>query len=108
MIENLRILKVTTDGKIADTDIPHTLGAMQSVVGGYIQAVYIGGEVYVVCDEEGAIKKRKVNTAASDICKRWGFYIRLLGDVFFVGNGVNDFKSLTDVQIQALTTKTEG
>lgn len=108
MIENLRILKVTADGKIADTDIPHTLGAMQSVVGGYIEAVYIGGGVCVVCDEEGAIKKREVNTAASDICKMWGFYIQLLGDVFFVRNGCNDFKSLTNVQIQALTTKTEG
>lgn len=108
MIENLRILKVTADGKIADTTIPHTFEAMRSVVGGYIQAVYIGGGVYVVCDEEGAIKKREVNTAASDICKRWGFYIQLLGDVFFVGGGTDEFESLTNVQIQALTTKTEG
>lgn len=108
MIENLRILKVTADGKIADTTIPCTLEAMRSVVGGDIEAVYIGGEVYVVCDEERAIKKREVNTAASDICKRWGFYIRLLGDVFFVGDEFDTFKSLTGVQVQELTTKTEG
>src|SRR4051812_23362910 len=44
-----------------DVDASDMLGAMQKLVGGYVQAVKIGPDVVVLCDEDGLAKNKPDN-----------------------------------------------
>ena len=79
--------------------IPHTLEAMQEMVGGCIQAVYpYGDPVAIVCNEEGkligmepnrAIRDQESNEIVDIVC----------GPFFICGLGEEDFCSLTEKQM---------
>ena len=71
-------------------DIPHSLGAMQQAVGGYIEAVYpFDDPVVLVCDEEGKLKDKPPNLyiPRKDI---------IVGTFFLCGQGEEDFTDLPD------------
>ena len=56
MNSTMTILEVMPGRKPERKVIPHTLEAMQSVVGGYIQAIYPYEDmVAIVCNEEGKL-----------------------------------------------------
>ncbi len=71
-------------------DIPHTLRAMQEVVGGYIQAIYPWEDrVGLVCDDEGLLKQYRFNRMV-------GKDNAIFGTFFLCGLDKEDFTDLPD------------
>ena len=85
----IRILYVQSGKYPEERVIEHTLAAMQTLVGGDIEAVYPWKDN--VCDDEGKLKHKPLNRLLED-------YDVLSGDFFVCGLGEDDFTSLTDKQ----------
>lgn len=86
----MRILIVEPGIAPRRADIPHTLEAMQQIVGGYIQVVYpFTDPVVLICDEEGKLKGKVpiLYIPRKDI---------IVGTFFLCGQGEEDFSDLPD------------
>lgn len=96
MKENeLTVLKVEPGKAPEETTIPNTLAAMQQMVGGYIEVVYLE-DACLVCNEEGKLIGLEGN-------RRVGNDI-IAGTFFLVGDqGDGDFCSLPQEQLDRLT-----
>lgn len=104
----LYILKITADGVVTADTIPNTLKAMQDIVGGYIESMYIGKGVNVICNEEGTLMHLPYNEKAVNVCSGYSnFHTRLVGTVFFVGADSDRFRSLAYMQLKELLKYTE-
>jgi len=72
-------------------EVEDNLETYQKIVGGYIEAIKIGDSqdrILLICNEEGKLKGLQPN-----------FFISgdtIVGTVFFVGEGEEDFRGLTD------------
>ena len=84
----LRVVYVEPNKPAYETEIENTLKALQRAVGGYIEAVSISGGISLVCNEEGKLDNLPGN-------RRIGNDI-IAGAFVIVGNGEEDFRSLTD------------
>lgn len=84
----LRAVYVEPNKPAYETEIENTLKALQRAVGGYIEAVSISGGISLVCNEEGKLDNLPGN-------RRIGNDI-IAGAFVIVGNGEEDFRSLTD------------
>ena len=73
----MRILIVEPGKRSRAADIPHTLKAMQGVVGGLIAAIYPWDDpVALVCDDEGLLKGYELNRQVSrDVIIAGTFFI---------------------------------
>ena len=69
---------------------------MQEIVGGYIEAFHMFGNVFCICNEEGKLVGLTPNFIFNGEV--------LVGDVFFVSAGDEDFESLNDEQINLVMT----
>lgn len=99
MSEYIRAVKIDTDSSFVDTDMPNTLEAFQEAVDGYIETIYIGCGITLICNEEGILRKLPENYRAGKICGERNVPTRIFGNVVFVGNnGSDEFVSLTDLQ----------
>lgn len=99
MNSTMIILEVTPGHKPERKEIPHTLEAMQSIVGGYIQAVYpYDDPVAIVCNEEGKLLGMEPNRAVRDPDSKEIVDI-VCGSFFVCGLGEDDFCSLTEEQL---------
>lgn len=80
-------------------EIEDTLEAMQKIVGGYIECFYpFEDDVCIICDEEGKINGSLPNR---DVFSDNGNRIdRIYGTFFIIREGEEDFRSLTDKQIE--------
>ena len=86
----MKVLIVEPGQKPRRADIPHTLEAMQKVVGGYIEIMEpFTDPVALVCDEEGKLKGYELNRAieGKDI---------IAGTFFLTGLGEEDLTDLPD------------
>lgn len=96
MEKKIRVL-VKEPGKAAELrEIPNTLEALQGIVGGYIETVWLRDNCVLVCNEEGKLQGLPVN-------------FRIFGDVIvgtalFAGVSGEEFCSLTDEQIKSTRT----
>jgi hypothetical protein len=95
-MDKLRVLVCEPDKAPEVREIDDTLEAMQAIVGGYIQAIFVNmcKDYVLVCNEEGRLKGLEPN-----------IYIGLdviVGTCFFCNNGGEDFASLDDSDIEAL------
>ena len=81
-------------------DIDHTLDAMQSLVGGSIEAVYPWPEDYcaLVCNEDGIALGLPYNRVLED-------YDIIKGPFFICGIGVEDFTDLSEELIEKYRKK---
>ncbi len=88
-------------GKPAEViTIENALDAMQSFVGGYIQACYpFEDEVAVICNEEGKLQDLELNRALYD--EDGKIYDVIAGAFFICGLGTDEFVSLTREQQEA-------
>ena len=79
--------------------IPHTLDAMQSMVCGYIQAIYpYKDSIAIVCNEEGKLLGMEPNRA---IRNEDGDILDIISGTFFIcGLSSDDFCSLTEEQLK--------
>ena len=95
----MKILIVEPQKQPYCEDISGTLGELQAIVGGYIQAIYPFDEsIALVCNEEGKLICLPQNRL---ICGRSGrVYDIICGTFFLVGLGAEDFISLTDDEIK--------
>lgn len=100
MNSTMTILEVMPGHKPERKEIPHTLEAMQSVVGGYIQAIYPYEDmVAIVCNEEGKLIGLEPNRAIRS--QDSGEILDIISGTFFVcGLNEDDFCSLTEEQIE--------
>lgn len=78
--------------------IPNELHEFQRIVGGYIEVLYLPDGTALVVNETGKIDGLEPNF---EICldgegRLWD---EIVGDVFFVGVGEEDFVSLTDKEV---------
>lgn len=86
----MKILIVEPGKAPRRADIPHALGAMQHVVGGYIEAVYPWEDpVALVCNEEGLVNGLELNRHVER-------GITIAGTFFIVGLSEEDFTDLSD------------
>ena len=82
--------------------IPNTLEAMQKLVGGDIEAVYpFDDPVALVCNEEGKLLDLLPNRFLRD--ENGTPYDYIAGTFFVAGLGEEDFKSLSQTQIEKYT-----
>lgn len=78
-------------GKPAELiDIENELKPLQDAVGGYIETVHLTRELIIIADEEGMLKGKTPN--------RWG----LVGTFLVVGDGGEEFRGLTDTEVDFL------
>lgn len=84
----LRAVYVEPKKPAYETEIENTLKGVQRAVGGYIEAVSISDGISLVCNEEGKLDNLPGN-------RRIGNDI-IAGAFVIVGNGEEDFRSLTD------------
>lgn len=90
----IRVLYVQPGKYPEERVVEHTLAAMQTLVGGDIEAMYPWEDnTCVVCDGEGKLKQKPLNRLLED-------YDVLSGDFFVCGLGEDDFTSLTDEQMK--------
>ena len=83
----MRFLIVEPGKRSRAADIPHTLKAMQGVVGGLIAAIYPWDDpVALVCDDEGLLKGYELNRQVSrDVIIAGTFFICGLAEDNFTG-----------------------
>lgn len=81
-------------GKPAELiDIENELKPLQDAVGGYIETARLTNELLIITDEEGRLKGKTPN--------RWG----LVGTFLVVGDGGEEFRGLTDFEVNFLKRK---
>lgn len=96
--EKITVVLVEPQKEARVAEIDNTLESMQTVVGGYIEAVYpFTDEVALVCNEEGKIAGLPLNRALKDSDGK--IYDIVAGTFFVAGLTEDNFGSLTDEQI---------
>lgn len=86
----MKILIVEPGKAPRRADIPHALGAMQHVVGGYIEAVYPWEDpVALVCNEEGLVNGLELNRHVEP-------GVTIAGTFFLCGLSEEDFADLPE------------
>lgn len=96
----MTILRILPGHKPEIISIPHTLEAMQELVGGHIEALYpFDDPVSVVCNEEGKLLGMDMNRALRHP-DTGEIYDILCGPFFICGLSDDDFDSLTEELIE--------
>lgn len=88
----LRVVYVEPNRPAYETEICSDLHSQQKAVGGLIELVNMGYRCLLVCNEEGKLMGMEGN-------RRLGNGSVIAGPFFIVGDGGEDFCSLTDVQV---------
>ena len=95
------LILVVEPGKVPETkDISGNLKEMQSIVGGYIQAIYPSPGIALVCNEEGWVRGLPGNRGLRD---ENGEVNNIIWGTFFLCGAPSDcnhFTSLTPEQIE--------
>lgn len=65
MSEKIKVIVKRVGEDPVEEEVENRLGALQDLVGGYLEAVTIATDMCVLVDEEGLLKGRKYNC---DIC----------------------------------------
>lgn len=90
---------IVEPGKAAyESEIENSLNAEQEIVGGYIEVVYNDDDTIIICNEEGKLQGLKGNRHLDN-----GTSI-IAGTFFIVGDGGEDFRSLTDEETENIYT----
>lgn len=98
-------ISITTGGTFKPVEHNDTLDELHQYVDGFIEYVHIVDNIYMICDEEGKLKDKPLNTIATNLL---GYYKNILfdfivGDVLIVGtDGNGNDISLTDEQIETI------
>jgi len=91
------IILIKEPGEDLETrEVEDKLKNYQKIVGGYIETVSIAENLILVCNEEGMLQNLPVNIIGNNI-----FY----GTVFFVRTEYENFASLTDADIELITSQ---
>ena len=96
----MRVLVVEPDHKPEVRDIDDSLKAMQKIVGGLIQPIYLDDSVALICNDEGKLMNLTANRGLRD--KNGQIYDIVFGTFFLCGAHADSdsFASLTSEQIE--------
>lgn len=86
------IKKVGEQAQVAE--IENTLEALQGIVEGYIEVVAVGGEVLMICNEEGKLNGLEYNFKLGNDF--------IVGNVLFVQAKDEDFTDLDESNIETV------
>ena len=101
---DIRVLLVEPLEKPRLITVPHTLESLQSLVNGYIQAVYpFRDPIAIIVDEDGIAHRREPNRLLMD--EDGNPYDILKGTFFITGLTENDFGSISDELAEKYTQK---
>ena len=101
---DIRVLLVEPHEKPRLITVPHTLESLQSLVNGYIQAVYpFRDPIAIIVDEDGIAHRREPNRLLMD--EDGKPYDILKGTFFITGLTENDFGSISDELAEKYTQK---
>ena len=96
----MKILYFEQDKEPKIMNIKRDLAVEQKLVGGYIEVYPVNEEILIICDKEGWCKGRSINRLVED--KEGVIHQAIRGSFFVCANGEEDFKSLSDEQIQKI------
>lgn len=85
----MTIVKKEPGGEFYVKNIPNTLEAMQTEVGGYIETVRVDSTCCIVCDEEGKLKGLPYNIRLDSE--------DLVGPIFVVGTKGDEFCDVPEI-----------
>lgn len=97
MDTNIKVLLKKVGAEPEVVDVCNKLESLKALVGGHIETVsfdYDNRSYALVCDEEGKLAGKEYNMMFGNDT--------LVGDIFFVRVGVDDFISLDDKDIEKL------
>ena len=96
----MRVLVVEPEHKPEVRDIDESLKAMQKIVGGLIQPIYLDDSVALICNDEGKLMNLTANRGLRD--KNGQIYDIVFGTFFLCGAHADSdsFASLTSEQIE--------
>lgn len=96
----MRVLVVEPEQRPKEREIDDSLSAMQKIVGGLIQPVYLDDFAVLVCNEEGKFTNLPANRGLRD--ENGQIYDIVFGTFFLCGASANSdhFTSLTPEQIE--------
>lgn len=96
----MRVLVVEPERRPEVGEIDDSLTAMQKIVGGLVQPIYLDGSVALVCNDEGKLMNLPANRALRD--ENGQIYDIVCGTFFLCGAPVDSdhFTSLTPEQIE--------
>ena len=86
------IKKVGEQAQVAE--IENTLDALQKFVGGHIEVVSVGGEIIMICNEEGKLNGLEYNFKLGNDF--------IVGNVLFVQAKDDDFTDLSDSNVESI------
>ena len=95
----MRVVYVEPNRPAYETKIRNSLEALQKAVGGYIEVVYNDDDTIIICNEEGKLQGLQGNRHLDN-----GTSI-IAGTFFIVGDGGEDFRSLTDEETEKYLNK---
>lgn len=88
----LRILYVEPGKAPYESEIPYSLEAMQKAVGGLIEPIQLNKDIYLVGNDEAKLLGMEGNRRIH------GGQVIIAGPFFVVGDGTENFRSLTDAE----------
>lgn len=96
----MRVLVVEPEHKPEVRDIDDSLKAMQDIIGGLIQPIYLDDSVALICNDEGKLMNLTANRGLRD--KNGQIYDIVFGTFFLCGAHADSdsFASLTSEQIE--------
>ena len=96
----MRVLVVEPERRPEVREIDDSLKAMQEIVGGYIQPIYLDNSVALVCNDEGKLMNLPANRGLRN--KDGQMYDVVFGTFFLCGTPADSdhFTSLTPEQIE--------
>lgn len=96
----MRVLVVEPERRPEVRDIDDSLKAMQKIVGGLIQPIYLDDSVALICNDEGKLMNLTANRGLRD--KNGQIYDIVFGTFFLCGAHADSdsFASLTSEQIE--------
>lgn len=96
----MRVLVIEPECRPEVREIDDSLKAMQEIVGGYIQPIYLDDSVALVCNDEGKLMNLPANRGLRD--KDGQIYDIVFGTFFLCGAPADSdhFTSLTREQIE--------
>ena len=95
----MRVVYVEPNRPAYEAEIRNSLEAEQKAVGGYIETVYNDDDTIIICNEEGKLQGLQGNRHLDN-----GTSI-IAGSFFIVGDGGEDFRSLTNEETEKYLNK---
>ena len=97
-MDKVRILYFK-DGILEERDVENELAPMQRLVGGYLESYPVGGNILLMCDEEGSYKRDA--TPNIGVVNKFGSQL-FVGPCFMVSRDGEEFASLSDKEVELI------